>query len=81
MKSERDREISWEKDIWQWHLLQRKKGKKGTQIQGVSVEGEHISKNITLQMEPSPVCLNINFPGAVYREHSDGQAPYVLSGV
>lgn len=67
MKSERHREISWEKDIWQWHLLQREKGKKETQIARSclgSVEGEQISKNITLQMEQSPVCLNLNFPGA-----------------
>lgn len=45
-----------------------KKGKKGTQIARSclgSLEGEQISKNITLQMELSPVCLNINFPGAL----------------
>lgn len=45
-----------------------RKRKKGTQIARTclgSIDGEQSSKNIPLQMEQSPVCLNIKFPGAL----------------
>lgn len=45
-----------------------RKREKGTQIARTclgSIEGDQSSKDIPLQMEQSPVCLNINFPGAL----------------